>query len=177
MAHDVRQLYDECYRRLVVQLYAVTADIGEAQDCVREAFVRALDHRRTFDRTDNPEAWLRTVAVNVARGHWRRRRTLDRLLGRRTPAPTELRGLEPDHVALVGAMRMLPAAQREAIGLHYLTDLPVAEVAEVAGVPVGTVKARLSRGRARLAVLLADFHDPDRAEAEVIEQRTTTTMT
>jgi len=62
-------------------------------------------------------------------------------------------------MALMAAMRRLPAAQREAIALHYLADLPINEVATATGVPVGTVKARLSRGRAALAVLLADSPD------------------
>ena len=59
----------------------------------------------------------------------------------------------------MAALRRLPAAQREAIALHYLADLPVHEVATATGVPVGTVKARLSRGRAALALLLADAPD------------------
>ena len=54
------------------------------------------------------------------------------------------------------AFLVLPADQRRAIVLHHLADLPVAEVAVEVGAPVGTVKARLSRGRAALAVLLAE---------------------
>ena len=157
MADDLRALYDGCYRRLVAQVYAVTADISEAQDAVQEAFVRALAAPRMFGRVDNPEAWLRAVAVNVARRRYRRRSHLDRLLRRTPPRPAiEPEDLTPDHVALVAALRRLPAAQREAVALHHLTDLPVAEVAELTGVAVGTVKARLSRGRAKLAELLAD---------------------
>ncbi len=59
----------------------------------------------------------------------------------------------------MAALRRLPAAQREAIALHYLADLPIHEVAEATGSPIGTVKARLSRGRAALAVLLTDLPD------------------
>ena len=54
------------------------------------------------------------------------------------------------------ALRRLPDAQREAIALHHLADLPVHEVAATLGVPTGTVKARLSRGRAALATLLTE---------------------
>ena len=46
--------------------------------------------------------------------------------------------------------------QREAIALHHLADLPVAEVASLLGVAEGTIKARLARGRAALAPLLTD---------------------
>jgi RNA polymerase sigma-70 factor (ECF subfamily) len=157
----VRAVYDGCYRRLVAQVYALTADLAEAQDAVQEAFVRALAQPRAFERVDNPEAWLRVVALNVARRRFRRRTHLDRLL--RRPAvtrPITPDGLSADHVALVAALRLLPAPQREAIALHHLADLPVAEIAELTGVAVGTVKTRLARGRARLAELLADDAAP-----------------
>ena len=64
------------------------------------------------------------------------------------------------HLALMAALRRLPLPQREAIALYYLADLPVAEVTSCLGVPVGTVKTRLSRGRAALAVLLSSSPDP-----------------
>ena len=155
----VQELYDGCYRRLVGQLYALTADLAEAQDAVQEAFVRALAAPRRFARLDNPEAWLRVVAVNVARRRMRRRAHLDRLLRRDPPPLQVVPGLSPDHVAVVTALRTLPYAQAEAIALHHLADIPVREIAELTGVAEGTVKARLSRGRARLAELLAD--DPE----------------
>jgi RNA polymerase sigma-70 factor (ECF subfamily) len=59
-------------------------------------------------------------------------------------------------LALREALQKLPEAQRTAIVLHHLCDLPVDEVAAEVGAPVGTVKARLSRGRAALAELLGD---------------------
>jgi RNA polymerase sigma-70 factor (ECF subfamily) len=59
-------------------------------------------------------------------------------------------------VALVAALKKLPEAQRLAIVLHHVADLSVEEVAAETGAPVGTVKARLSRGRAALAVLLSE---------------------
>jgi RNA polymerase sigma factor (sigma-70 family) len=160
-ADAVRELYDGCYRRLVGQLYALTWDLGEAQDAVQEAFVRALAAPRRFARLDNPEAWLRVVAVNVARRRMRRHAHLDRLLRRDPPPVQAVPGLSPDHVAVVAALRKLPPAQAEAIALHHLADLRVSEIAELTGVAEGTVKARLSRGRARLAELLADEPEPD----------------
>ena len=59
-------------------------------------------------------------------------------------------------MALVAALRQLPEAQRRALVLHHVCDLPVHAVAAEIGVPEGTVKARLSRGRAALAALLSD---------------------
>ena len=151
----VRRAYDASYRRLVGQLYAVCGDLAEAEDVVQEAFVRAVASSRRFAGVDNPEAWLRTVAVNLARSRFRRRVLAERLLAR-TASPLHPGGMSEDRIALVGALRRLPAPQREALALHYLADLPVHEVARTVDAPVGTVKARLSRGRAALAALLED---------------------
>lgn len=151
----IQRCFDASYRRLVGQLYAVCGDLTEAEEVVAEAFARAVASRRTFERAERPEAWLRTVAVNVARTRHRRSAIAERL-GRR-PGPEVRRDadLSDDRLALVAALRTLPAAQRESLALHYLADLPIAEVAETLGVAVGTVKARLSRGRIALAAALA----------------------
>jgi RNA polymerase sigma-70 factor (ECF subfamily) len=74
-------------------------------------------------------------------------------------APTSTPAVDESRVALVEALRRLPEQQRQALVLHHLCDLPVRSVALEIGVPEGTVKARLSRGRAALAVLL-DPNDP-----------------
>ena len=70
--------------------------------------------------------------------------------------PEETPEVDEAHVALVAALRQLPEAQRQALVLHHIADLPVHLVAAEVGVPEGTIKARLSRGRAALAALLAD---------------------
>jgi len=83
-----------------------------------------------------------------------------RALGRVAKPEAEL---SPDHVALVTALQQLSEHQRVAIALHHLGDVPVNEVAQTLGVPVGTVKARLSRGRAALAALLSDPNESTEA--------------
>ncbi|MFC5727757.1 MULTISPECIES: RNA polymerase sigma factor [Nocardioides] len=153
----IQRCFHASYRRLVGQLYGVCGDLTEAEEVVAEAFARAVASRRTFERLDQPEAWLRAVAVNVARTRHKRRVVGERLVGRSTPrAEAEVRhpDLTEDRLALVDALRSLPQAQRETLALHYLADLPVAEVAATLGVAPGTVKARLSRGRAALAAVL-----------------------
>ena len=57
---------------------------------------------------------------------------------------------------LLAALRRLPFDQREVLALHYLADVTLADIAQRVGAPLGTVKARLSRGRGALARLLAD---------------------
>ena len=157
----VHAMFVTSYRRLVGQLYGVCGNLTEAEEVVAEAFARAVQHQRAFARLDNPEAWLRTVAVNVSRSRFRRSR-LAAVRGRgEARGRDEVRHpvLDDDRLALVAALRQLPTTQREAIALHYLADLPIHEVATATGSPVGTVKARLSRGRAALAVLLTDNSD------------------
>lgn len=149
----VREVYEASYRRLVAQAYAVTGDRTEAEDAVQEAFARAVAAGDRFGRVDNPEAWLRTVALNVVRRRWRRSRMF-RSLGPRIASPAEVPGISEDHVAVVQAMRSLPFQQREVLALFYLADLSVQEIATMLGVASGTVKSRLNRGRAALGALV-----------------------
>jgi RNA polymerase sigma-70 factor, ECF subfamily len=152
----VRAAYQAYYRRLVATLYGLTGDHSEAQDLVQEAYARALARPKVFLDVADPEAWLRTVAVNLARTRWRRRRLLDTMVraGRIEVSPESVPGASPDRVALVAALQKLSRPTRETIVLHHLADMSVHEVATTLGVPVGTIKARLSRGRALLADLI-----------------------
>ena len=148
--------YAGSFARVTAQVYAMIGDRDEAQECVQEAFVRAWAHRRRLDRAEHPEAWVRTTAYRLAVSRWRRtvrgRRPADRAVsGHLTSAPPS-----ESHVAVVAALRRLPEAQRRALVLHHIADLPVHEVARETGVPEGTVKARLSRGRAAMAQLLTE---------------------
>ncbi len=154
------ELYHACYRRLVAQVYAFTTDLTEAQDVVQEAFARALARPRGLTDVDNPEAWLRTVAVNVVRRRWRRRKLLDTILLRDRPIARMVEPPPgPERADLREALAGIPTTYREVIVLHYFADLPVEEVATVLQVPVGTVKSRLSRGRAALGERLGDYRD------------------
>src|SRR4051794_13948909 len=69
------ELWSACAPRLVRAVYAITGDVGEAHDVVSEAFARAWARRRAFAQVDEPEAWLRTVAVRLAVSRWRKART------------------------------------------------------------------------------------------------------
>lgn len=144
--------------RLVRQLHAMTGDLTVAQDCVQEAAARAWQRWTVVGAYDDPAAWVRTVAWRLAVSRLRRVRVGVGLLRRHGP-PDDVPSASPDHVALVAALRRLPEAQRRAVVLHHLCDLPVEQVAAETGSPVGTVKARLSRGRAALAALLSE-EDP-----------------
>lgn len=139
-------------------VYGLVGNWAEAQDVSQEAFARALERWSKISGYDEPLAWVRTVAHRLAISRWRRARTALRF--RRTQRPDNVEPPSEDHVALVTALRRLPAAQREALVLHYLNDLSVAAIATHVGVPEGTIKARLSRGRTALAAQLSDEQHP-----------------
>lgn len=150
--------FDAFYRatrqRLFDALVALTGNRAEAQDVVHEAYARAWQRWRTVGDYADPEAWVRTVARRVAVSRWRRARTA--LSAQRRMGPVSaVSGPDVESMVLVAALGKLPLKQREAIVLHHLLDLPVAQIASEIGVPEGTVKARLARGRRALAELLA----------------------
>ena len=156
----VREVYEASYRRLVAQAYAVAGDRVEAEDAVQESFARAVAAGERFKRVDNPEAWLRTVALNVLRRRWRRAQMF-RVLTPRIATPADVPGISEDHVAVIEALRALPFQQRETVALFYLGDLTVQEIATALNVAEGTVKSRLGRGRSALAGLLQTTLEAD----------------
>ncbi|RAO32969.1 ECF RNA polymerase sigma factor SigM [Micromonospora saelicesensis] len=171
VAHDSGPRFDEVYRRhfqpLVVQLYAFVGDMNEAQDLVQEGFSRAWPRWDRISRYDDPVAWIRRVAWNVAVSRWRRLRTA-RLFSLRQRMEV-VNGPGPDRVALAAALATLPVNQRRAVVLHYMAGLTVSEIAEDCGVAAGTVKSWLHRARATLATCLAEQESdlPGRQSAAV----------
>lgn len=147
--------YTATAQRVVAQLYAIIGDLAEAEDAVQEAYARAWQRWRQVRECEDPTAWVRRVAYRLSVSSWRK--TRNRLRAHRRHGPPEPAApLSPDTVALVSALRQIPAQQRQAIVLFHLVGLSIEGVAHETGAPVGTVKARLSRGRAALAPYLDD---------------------
>ncbi|MBF4769194.1 sigma-70 family RNA polymerase sigma factor [Nocardioides agariphilus] len=156
----VREVYDASYVRLVVQLLALTGDLADAEDAVQEAFVKALGQGARFARLDNPEAWLRTVALNHVRNRWRHLDVVRRFQAK-VPGPMAAHEIGPEPVAVVQALGTLDLAHRTVAVLFYLADRSVADIASELGVPIGTVKTRLARSRQLLAPLLSVPEEAD----------------
>ena len=152
---DFEEFYAATAPTLVRQVHALTGDLAEAQDCVQEAYARAWQRWSSVKDYDVPAAWVRQVACRLAVSRFRRARVGVGLLRRQGPPP-DVPGIDPSRVALVEALKQIPEAQRLAIVLHHVAGLSVEEVARETGAPTGTVKARLSRGRAALASLLSE---------------------
>ena len=150
---DFDELYAAHYGELTVQLFAYFGDRQDAQDVVQEAFCRALARWTRISTYDDPVAWVRRVAWNLATSGWRRRRTALNFLRRRSAAPPVAEP-GPGRVDLIAALAALPTSHRRAMVLHYLADLPIAEIADREGVAEATVKSWLHRGRKSLAAYL-----------------------
>ncbi|HET7475143.1 MAG TPA: sigma-70 family RNA polymerase sigma factor [Dermatophilaceae bacterium] len=159
--------FDAFYRanaaNVVHLVYAATGDLTVAQDSTQEAFARAWARWSSVSWYDDPLAWVRTVAHRVASSGWRRRSGKHRAYVRHgEPAPAA--GPSEDRVAVLAALQKLSEPVRVAVVLHYLADLPVEQIAQETHAPVGTVKARLHRGRAQLADALSTAARDDTEE-------------
>ncbi|MGC4109418.1 MAG: SigE family RNA polymerase sigma factor [Nocardioides sp.] len=161
---DFAAFYDATWSRTVACAYAVTGELGTAEEAAQDAYAKAWPRWAKLSTYDDPGAWVRQVATRGAISGWRRRRTASRFLARsRAPEPSA----PPDEntVALVTALRQLPEAQRRALVLHHLAGFSVADIAKAERCPEGTVKARLSRGRAALVPLLNDTQNGEPSHA------------
>jgi RNA polymerase sigma factor (sigma-70 family) len=148
------ELYRREYRSVVALAYGLSGSRSAAEELAQEAFLEA---HRAWDRIagyDEPIAWVRRVVANRSVSQVRRRvaeaRALTRVAGRRQ-LPTELPQLDAEFWK---AVRKLPHRQAQAIALHYLDDLSVADVATVLEISPDTVKVHLHRGRRALAAAL-----------------------
>jgi RNA polymerase sigma-70 factor (ECF subfamily) len=136
----------------------LTRDHHRAQDVVQESMMRALRFFAGF-HGENARSWLLTIVRNTCASTMKAAHReephpdLDDDLMRHDPGAAA--GLDPSLAVerkwnaerLVRAMEQLPAAFREVLVLRELEDLSYKEIAEVAGIPIGTVMSRLARAR------------------------------
>jgi RNA polymerase sigma-70 factor, ECF subfamily len=161
--HELREFLATEYPRLVGAVALVAGSRALAEDAVQEAVARAWERSDRGEHIESLGSWVMTVAINLSRSAWRRRRAerraRERLAGR-TTAATDPGATLPELVDLRRAMETLPRRQREVVVLHYYLDLPVATIGAVLGVEVGTVKTSLFRARRALASALG-VSEPD----------------
>ena len=129
----------------------------DAEDVLQRTFLDAWRHADSYDPQHRFAGWLFTIARN---------RAVDTLRARRAHVGLEAAGdlvgedgrETVERIALAADVRRalagLPPHERDAVRLTYFEQLQQTEIAERLGVPVGTVKARVSRGMRRLADLL-----------------------
>jgi RNA polymerase sigma-70 factor (ECF subfamily) len=147
------ELYEREFPAVFRAAYLLSGDRGLAEEAAQEAFARALARWGRLRSQPWAGGWVTTTALNTVRRHLRRHRPV---------MPTNESPTEDDTTRLDvhAAVRRLPARQQEAVVLHYLLDLPVAETAAAMGCDRGTVKTHLSRARAALLRALSIDDEP-----------------
>jgi RNA polymerase sigma-70 factor (ECF subfamily) len=135
--------------------FAILGNEADARDAMQETLVTAWRQLRSLREPERFDPWLKRIVVNasrqVIRSNSRRRvreapaSTVDALASRAAPASRD------DAAILDLALRTLPAEQRSILVLHHLDGHPLAELAEILAIPVGTAKSRLFAARRALA--------------------------
>jgi RNA polymerase sigma-70 factor, ECF subfamily len=176
--------FAELFRANADRLWSVAFrllhDAEDAADAVQEAMLSAHRRAATFRGESAVRTWLHRITVNAALDRLRRQAARPATV----PMPTTPAGAErepPDprdahaegelRLDIAGALARLPAQLRAAVVLVDVEGLPVAQVAELLGVPVGTVKSRAARGRARLATELGYLRPGNQPAAPAVFQR------
>lgn len=149
--------YRRLHPRLVTAVIAVVGDREVAIEACDEAFVRALERWARVGSLTSPDGWAYTVALNVARRRFRRRRMEAERL-----SPVDRAASIPGPAGeLWLVVADLPERQRTAVVLRHVGQLTETEVAAVMGIRRGTVSSTLRTAYARLRVADVEFQgDP-----------------
>ena len=151
---DYEWVFRSCFARIHQRVFLVLRDYDRAEEITQDAFLKLLENWRKVSSYEQPEAWVRRVAIRMA----------VRQAGREGSRPTReevaIRSTwreqtEPD-LDLADAIAGLAPRQRAAVVLHYYEDLSVLEVSRVLNVSESTVKEHLQRARVRLAAVLGE---------------------
>jgi RNA polymerase sigma-70 factor (ECF subfamily) len=152
-------LFDRHAAELLRYCFRRTADAALAEDLVSVVFLEAWRRRGDLRRDRDARPWLYGIATNVVRHQWRTRRRHDAAVRRLAAAlprdaqvddPDERLAREQEMRAVLSAAAALPRRELDVLALCVWSELSYEEAAAALGVAVGTVRSRLSRGRARL---------------------------
>ena len=157
-------MFEEHGRGLVRLVRLFVDDRNAAEDVVQEAFIRLA---RSVDRIRDPTragAYLRSIALNLARDHNRRGLVS---LRHRLPFDDRVASVEDDvvlnedHRQVVEALRSLPHRQRDCLILRYYDELGIDDIADALGISRNSVKTHLTRGIRSLEAAMAAHTDEE----------------
>jgi RNA polymerase sigma-70 factor (sigma-E family) len=152
---EFREFFDAEFRPLRRLAYLLVGDWGEAEDLAQEAMVRTYRAWARITEKERPAAYARTVLVNRHRSLLRRAKVeAKHAVARQPDAPPVIEGIGDDQVVVWQALQTLPPRERQALVLRYYEDLPQAEIAQILGIPIGTVKSLTHRALGRLREVL-----------------------
>ena len=157
-------------------IFRFLGDMRETEDLLQETFLRVFRNRHSYRRIAKFSTWLYTIAGNLARSEYRKRKrrrvTSLQSVNRdaeeyeveipdETFSPdTHTDSAIQDHY-IQEALSQIPEDFREVVVLRDVQQLTYEEIAEITGLPMGTVKSRINRGRTKLQQLLKDVYVPE----------------
>lgn len=155
------RLYHENFDKVFKHAAYLTGDVHVAEDLVQETFAQAFVGLAQFEGRAALIGWLRGIAVNVVRKHWRSRYRGERAMNRleamsRDPAAGATTDPEGAHLrqrraeVLLAVLETLPESMREAFVVCDLQQMPVAEAAATLGVTAGNLRVRATRARTKI---------------------------
>jgi RNA polymerase sigma-70 factor (ECF subfamily) len=158
------------WRKVFNVAYKFVGKHDEAEDLTQDIFLKIFKALASFDRRANFQTWIISISRNLCIDHYRSVRKERQTIAREVDAgdlqPVSLdRGpyAAAEHqdlrVLLRQALQMLPVTLRTAVVLRDLQELSYQEIAERLGLPEGTVKSRINRGRLELARQLKRLQD------------------
>ncbi len=161
-------LYERYQRVLFAYLLQLTPDYGLAEELLQDTLVAIWKSAHSFEGRSSVLTWLIGVARRQAHNTLRQRRVPLADLSEVESMPAS--DLEPEQVALAGvaraelsqAFRRLAPVHREVLLLTFVQEMSYQETAAILGIPVGTVKSRLSNARRALRALLDAQEDTRR---------------
>ncbi len=169
-------LVERYSERLMHYLYGFLGDARRCEDLLQETFLRVYRNRHSYQRIAKFSTWLYTIAGNLARSEYRkrkRRRVYSIQSVNRDDEEYEIalpdETFAPDKHAesiiqdkyIQEALSSIPPDFREVVVLRDVQQLTYEEIAQITGLPMGTVKSRINRGRTKLQALLKDIYAPE----------------
>ena len=148
--------FEELYRRYARRLKGffflqLGGDEELAADATHDVFLRAYEARSRYQEGRSVSTWLFTIAYNICRNHYRSNAYEAQLLATLDAEPISEQQIEVQldeatlDKALAQVLAELPAPLHQLFSLHYQEELTIPQVAEIVGIPEGTVKSRLHK--------------------------------
>ncbi|MEX2553042.1 MAG: SigE family RNA polymerase sigma factor [Actinomycetota bacterium] len=152
---NIGALFEAHYQGLCRLAYLILGDLPSAEEAVMDAFLRTFSAWARIRNSERSDAYLRRVVVNLCRTRSRRAAGEHTVIDQPALQSLNVEGA----LDVWQAVRMLPDRQRLTVILRYYEDLPDAEIANLMGCSVGTVKSQLAKARSTLAHLLKEEND------------------
>ena len=182
-------LVDRYSERLTHYLYGFLADSKRCEDLLQETFLRVYRNRHSYQRIAKFSTWLYTIAGNLARSEYRKRKRrrmysiqsvnrdneeYEMAIPDETFLPDNSTESALQYQYIQDALFQIPPTFREVVVLRDVQQLAYDEIAQITGLPMGTVKSRINRGRTKLQSILKEiypFGEEEEEENEIELQR------